>query len=435
MQRLSDLKPASYNPRKISDKALKGLAYSIEEFGDISGITYNKRTGNLVSGHQRVKALMEKFGDLEIKGDAIITPAGEFKIRVVDWDIGKEKAANVAANSPTIQGEFTSDLAILLDEIKVSMPELASELRFEEIEFPDASLKVEEDDFNVEEELAKIDEPQTKRGDIYQLGEHRLMCGDSTSAEDVANLMNGNKARLVFTDPPYNVDYRSPAGLDYSSTKFGGSGGKIFNDNKTDEEALQFYTDVLKRLYENTTDDATIYWWFANKNHVINREAFKNAKWHFSQVIIWVKNSFVFSRGQDYHRMYEPCMVGWKKGKKHFKNKEYSNLADVFHLDFQEFTEQFDVWYEHRDNTTKYLHPTQKPVRLPERAIKRNSRQKDIVVDFFGGSGSTLIACEQLNRKNYSMELDPKFCDVIVRRYMKYKNIPTVIKNGEEVKF
>ena len=245
------------------------------------------------------------------------------------------------------------------------------------------------------------------------------MCGSSTSREDFERLMGGNKGRLVFTDPPYNVDYKSPAGLTYSSKKYGGNGGKIFNDNLSDKECLAFYTETLKNLYKNTTDDATIYWWFASKNHGVNEEALKEAGWHISQQIIWLKNSMVLSRGQDYHRVYEPCMVGWKKKQVHYKDKNITNLQDVILLDKETFAEQLDVWYEKRDNTVNYVHPTQKPVRLAERALKRNSKSGDIVIDAFSGSGSTLIACEQLGRKCYAMEIDPKYCDVIVKRWEK----------------
>jgi site-specific DNA-methyltransferase (adenine-specific) len=251
------------------------------------------------------------------------------------------------------------------------------------------------------------------------------MCGDSAKAEDVEKLMGGKKGRMIFTDPPYNVDYKSPGGLDYDSKKYGGSGGKIFNDKKTDKECLEFYIDILKNLFDYTTDDVTIYWWFANKNNWINREAFELGGWHMSQIIIWLKNSMVFSRGQDYHRQYEPCMVGWKKKKSHFKNKKINNLKDVFHLDYDDFSELMDVWYERRDVTQNYLHPTQKPLRLPERALKKNSERGDIVIDLFGGSGSTLMACEQMERKCYSMELDPKYVDVIIKRWEEHTSKKT----------
>ncbi len=239
-------------------------------------------------------------------------------------------------------------------------------------------MDVHEDDFDAKKEYEQIKEPTTKKGEIFQLGRHRLMCGDSTKQVDFEKLLDGKKARLIFTDPPYNVDYKSPRGLDYNSTKFGGTGGKIFNDKKSDKDCVQFYTDVLKNLYDFSTDDATIYWWFANKNNWLNRMAFDNAQFHMSQIIIWLKNSMVFSQGQDYHRMYEPCMLGWKQKKKHFKNTKLNNLKDVFNLEVSDFSELMDVWYEKRDVTSQYVHPTQKPIRLPERALKKNSEVGDV---------------------------------------------------------
>ena len=131
----------------------------------------------------------------------------------------------------------------------------------------------------------------------------------------------------------------------------------------------------------------------------------------------------VFARGQDYHRMYEPCMMGWKQKNKHYKNTKINDFKDVFNLEYEDFSELPDVWYEKRDKTNEYVHPTQKPVRLAERALKKNSEEDDFVVDLFGGSGSTLIACDQLKRRAYLMELDPKYCDVIRKRYAKYADI------------
>lgn len=440
---LSDLKAAEYNPRTIKSEALTGLKISLDQFGDISGIVFNKRTGNLVAGHQRVKALTEQHGDLKISfttdtSGVIWTPDGkEFFVRFVDWEEKKEKAANIAANSQTITGEFTDKLSLVLEEVRLEVPEIYSGLMFDRIELPLLDLyqgKVQEDNFDIEEELSKISEPGTKNGDVYLLGVHRLMCGDSTSEEDVSKLMNGQKAKLIFTDPPYNVDYKSQAGYSYDSEKFGSNGQKIFNDDKSDEDCLAFYSAVLKNLYNHSEDEATLYWWFANSNFHLNRQALVDNKWHLSQTIIWLKNSFVFSRGQDYHRCYEPCMLGWKKGKKHFKiTTALNNLTDIFSLDYQDFQQQMDIWFERRDPTNKYIHPTQKPVRLAERALKKNSQVNDIVVDLFGGSGSTLIACEQMRRKAYLMEMDPKFCDAIVTRYLKFVNSNCVQKENGEV--
>jgi DNA modification methylase len=152
-----------------------------------------------------------------------------------------------------------------------------------------------------------------------------------------------------------------------------------------------------------------------------------------SQIIIWLKENMIFSRGQDYHRMYEPCMVGWKDGHKHYRSSTIRNLKDVFNLDYPSFVEQFeelfDVWYQHRDNTAQYIHPTQKPVRLAERALRKNSEKGDIVLDAFGGSGSTLMACEQMGRSCYTIELDPKYCDAIVKRWEQFTGKKAVIES------
>jgi DNA modification methylase len=221
--------------------------------------------------------------------------------------------------------------------------------------------------------------------------------------------------------------------MTYSSQKYGGTGGKIFNDDKTPEEALLFYKGVLKRLYEHSTDDVTIYWWFANRIMDVNMQAFREEGWHLSQVILWLKNSIVFSPGQLYHRIYEPCMVGWKDGKSSYKDKQFSSLSELWNLEKKDFASHLDIWYQKRDNTNKYVHPTQKPVQLAERALKRSSEENDIILDVFGGSGSTMIACEQMNRSCYLIELDPKYCDVIVQRYVNYTEETNIIKNGHSI--
>jgi DNA modification methylase len=312
-----------------------------------------------------------------------------------------------------------------LEENKLTFEEVKSvidipDFNLEYFELKNFTLEVKEDDFNSDEVYESIKKPISKKGDIYQLGPHRLMNGDCTLEEDVKKLMNKELADLIFTDPPYNVDYKSPGGLSYDSKKYGESGGKIFNDNKSDKDCIEFYTAALENLYKFSKDSVCIYWWFAGRNQHINRQAFLKANWYISQTIIWIKNGFVLSRGQDYHRCYEPCLFGWKKGKTHFSNKFINNLQDAFNLDYKDFQELFDVWYVKRDATQNYVHPTQKPVRLPERAINKNSKENDIVLDFFGGSGSTLLGCDQMSRRAFLMELDPKYCDVIVKRYIKF---------------
>lgn len=397
------IKPYPKNAKKHPNKQLKLIAKSIKEFGWRQPIVVDKK-GVIIVGHGRWFAY-EKYGQ-EMK-----LPKPKIEI-AKDLSPAKVKAYRLADNK---LNESDWDMDLALEELR-DLDSKGFDISLTGFD-KDLILELEEDNFDADKEYQKIEKPKAKYGDMYQLGNHRLICGDSTKEEDIRRLMDGKLARLIFTDPPYNVDYKSPGGLTYNSTKYGGTGGKIFNDKKSDKDCLDFYANTLVNLYKFSADDATIYWWFANRNNWINRQAFKNSKWKMSQIIVWVKNHFVFSKGQDYHRMYEPCMLGWKKGKGHYKNKRIGNLADVFSLDRDNFIEQFDVWLEHRDNLLKYVHPTQKPVRLAERAIKKNSEDKDIVLDVFGGSGSTLMACEQMDRRCYMAELDPKYCDVIIKRW------------------
>ncbi len=401
MVKLSDIKPYKKNAKQHPKKQVDQIAFSIENYGFNQPLVLDLKNVIIV-GHGRFEA-SKKLG------------LDEAPCYIVNLPADKAKEYRLADNKTN---ESDWDQELLIEALKEIDEKIVESMGFD----LDLVKDIAEDDFNSQEEYDKIDEPVAKLGEIYQLGRHRLMCGDSAKREDMKKLMDGKLGRMIFTDPPYNVDYKSPGGLDYDSKKYGGSGGKIFNDNKTDEDCVAFYTDVLKNLYEFSTDDVTIYWWFANKNNHLNREAFDNADWHMSQIVIWLKNSMVFSRGQDYHRMYEPCMMGWKRKKVHYKNKKINNLKDVHNLDYEDFHEMLDVWYERRDSTQHYVHPTQKPLRLPERALKKNSKKDDIVIDLFGGSGSTLMACDQKDRSCYSMELDPKYVDVIIKRWEEYTN-------------
>lgn len=398
----TDLKFWDDNPRSISPQAMQQLRGKIISRGLHAVLTID--TDNTVlSGNQRLTIARE----LNLSEVWVILPQRA---------LTEQERIEVALESNINEGEWIFSKLSNFDQ------DLLKSLGFNPVQIDRIfDLKAGEDDFDAEAEAAKIVTPTSQRGEIYQLGSHRLMCGDSTSEEDVGKLMNGELADLIFTDPPYMVDYKSPGGLTYNSTKFGGSGGKIFNDNLNEEQALQFYIAVLKNLDKFSKDYTPIYWWFANKNNLINRLAFEETGWFMSQIIIWLKNSMIFSRGQDYHRCYEPCMFGWKKGRKHYTAKEISNFKDVFgSMDIDEFQHYIDIWYQRRDNTAEYVHPTQKPVKLAERALRKNSRQNGIVLDLFGGSGSTLIACQQMDRRAYLMELDPKYMDVIIRRWEKF---------------
>lgn len=397
--KVSSLKEWAKNPRKISEVDFLKLIDNIKEYG-FHDVLKIDEDGTIISGTQRRRALDQ----LNIKEITVMVPSRKLT----------EKEREVIATTSNLHRGFWDD-DILANEFEI---ENLLEAGFEKNDL--GFFELSEDDYKEDEEMEKIKEIKVKEGDFFIIDNHRIGCGDCTKDEVVGKLVGKEKARLIFTDPPYNVNYKSPGGLDYASKKFGGTGGKIFNDNKTDEDCMIFYVDALKNLYNHTTKDASIYWWFAHKNSVINRLAFKEAGFYFSQEIVWIKNGMVYSMGQDYHRRHEPCQFGWKEGEVHFKNRKYATFQDVMSLEKDDFELLFSEWYESRDVTQNYIHPTQKPVRLAERALKKNSQHGDVVIDVFMGSCSTGIACAQSGRKFRGMDLDPKYVHASLDRFAKF---------------
>lgn len=405
---ISEVRLNPKNPRIIRDKRFMQLKQSIKDFPEMLRLRpcVIDESNIIIGGNMRYKA-MKELGHKTV-------PC----IRADQLSEEQKKEFIVKDNLSYGEWDFTALLEGWNQDLLLNWG----------VEFEQNGRKVKEDDFNAEEYYDSIVTPITVPGDLYEFKEegatmvHRLLCGDSRQRVYFEKLFEGKKARLIFTDPPYNVDYKSQRGNSYNSSKYGGTGNKIFNDNKTDQDCLQFYVDTLRNMFNFSTDDCCLYWWFASKNVETNRAAWSNTGWQFSQQIIWLKNSMTFALGQDYHRLYEPCLFGWKTKQKHFTNKKYRNLKDCFSLDIEEFKTIIDVWYEKRDQTNMYVHPTQKPLRLAERALKKNSEEGDIVADGFGGSGSTLLTAHQMLRIAYLMELDPKFCDAIVRRFSKMMN-------------
>lgn len=399
---INDLKPAEYNPRRLTGKQEEDLSESLKRFGLVDPIVANKYPGRenvVVGGHQRLK-VAKKLGYKEIP------------VVFVNLTPEKEKELNLRLNKNT--GEWDLDLLKGFDEsflVDVGFDNLEIDRIFQE--------SVEEDDFNVEKEAAKITVPESKPGQIYQLGEHRLMCGNSTQEEDVEKLMDGRLANMVFTDPPYNVNYA------YHSDKYHGK--TIFNDNLSDEQFYQFLLAAFKNIHKFTEKQMSWYIFCGYSTEPIFRKAIEDAGLYFQQQIVWIKEHFILARGQSYHRCYEPVLFGKKIKGTGYRNKDIRNATDVLDLDFDRFQDRLDVWYLRRDKTTEYQHPTQKPVRVSERAIKMSSRREEIVLDLFGGGGGSLIACEQLKRKARLMELDPIYCDVIKLRYEKFTGKKAVL--------
>jgi len=261
--------------------------------------------------------------------------------------------------------------------------------------------ETEEDDFNTADEIEKIKEPETKPGELILLGRHRLLCGDSTKIESINLLLGDHKTDMVFTDPPYNVGYvpetRPIGGRARSKKKLGG----ISNDVMEREAFITFLSEAFGVLDKALKPGGAIYICHADSQGLVFRQVFEAMAWNFASCIIWVKNNFSIGRS-DYHWQHEPILYGWKQGASH---QWYGDRS------------QTTVWNIDRVASNKYEHPTQKPVALAAKAIKNSSKGEDIVLDTFLGSGTTLIAAEQLGRRCFGIELDPRYCDVIVARW------------------
>jgi DNA modification methylase len=395
---VQQINPAPYNPRKDlkpSDDEYQKLKRSIEEFGYVDPLIWNQQTGNLIGGHQRFKILLDQG-------------LSEVECSVVDLDEQREKALNIALNK--ISGDWDLlRLKDLLEELDVG--DFDVELTgFDHDEIEDLMTQFfveadpEEDDFDVNEELDSIEEPITQPGDIWLLGKHRLICGDATAAETYRRLTNGQLVDMVFTDPPYNVDYTG-------KTK---EALKIQNDKMNNNQFYQFLYDAFSHMLAITKSGGGIYICHADSEGINFRTAMVDAGWELKQCIIWAKNTMVLGR-QDYHWQHEPILYGWKPGASH-----------QWHGDRKQTT----LWNIDRPSRNKD-HPTMKPIGIPAKAIQNSSKQGDIVLDPFLGSGSTLMAAEQTGRICYGVELDPIYCDVIVKRWEEYTNQKAVKEGGE----
>jgi DNA modification methylase len=376
----AELLPADYNPRKDlrpGDPEYDKLKRSIEQFGYVEPVIWNKVTGCVVGGHQRLKVLI----------DMGIT---EVECVVVEMDVEKEKALNIALNK--ISGEWDKEkLALLIADLQGADFDV-SLTGFDPAELDDLfkdSIKdgIHDDDFDVEAELKEP--PITKLDDLWTLGRHRLICGDSTKKDTFDLLMAGVKANLVITDPPYNVNYE-------------GSAGKIKNDNMGNDAFYNFLLDAFTNTEAVMASDASIYVFHADTEGLNFRRAFVDAGFYLSGCCIWKKQSLVLGRSP-YQWQHEPVLYGWKKTGKH---QWYTGRKETTIWEFDKPKKNGD-------------HPTMKPVPLLAYPIMNSSMSNTLVLDPFGGSGSTLIACEQSDRSCFTIELDEKFCDVIVKRYIE----------------
>ncbi len=396
--KIEKLKLAKYNPRIINEEQLNKLKNSIKEFGMVQPIVINKDF-TVISGHQRIKAL-ESLG-LE-----------EVEFIQLDLNAKKEKALNLAMNK--IDGEWdTEKLFEIIDDL--SGDDELDLTGFNEKEISlilDNGIDIEENNEIKEREILEKT-PKSKPGDIYQLGDHRLMCGDSTSLEDIEKLTQSNQMDMVWTDPPYNVDYESS------------NLGRIKGDNLGDEEFLEFSRQVFGNLEKIVKPNSAFYICSGWQSFSTFQQSLQESGLHISEVIIWIKN-----RGGihtiDYPHKHEQIIKAKKlKGTPH-KQKAgaivygWTNSKKGLHNYYGDRSD-YDVWTMDRINSN-YLHPTEKPDWLVMRALKNSSKYKDRVIDLFGGSGSALIACEKMGRRAYIMEMDACFVDVIIHRWNKHTN-------------
>ncbi len=375
---IDTLIPYARNSRTHTDEQVAQVAASIKEFGFLNPVIIAE-DNTILAGHARVLAA-RKLGLDKV-------PC----IKAENLTEAQKRAYIIADNKLSLNAGWDEELlAVEISDLQAESFDL-SLLGFDEKELDKllspSGEDITDDDFDIDAELEKP--AVTKEGDLWTIGRHRLLCGDSTLPQSFEKLMDGRKANLVVTDPPYNVNYE-------------GNAGKIKNDNMGNEAFHTFLLAAFNRLHENMADDASIYVFHSDTEGLNFRSAFDEAGFYLSGCCIWKKPSLVLGRSP-YQWQHEPCLFGWTKNGKH-------------------------QWYADRKQTTIWefekpkkndLHPTMKPVPLIAYCIMNSSMSNTLVVDPFLGSGTTLIACEQTDRYCFGLELDPKYCDVIVNRYIE----------------
>ncbi len=378
--KIQDIKPYPKNAKKHEKAQVKQIAASIKEFGFNQPIVLDK-DNVIIVGHGRLEA-------------AKLLGLDDVPTLTVDLNEEQAKAYRLADNK---LNESDWDMKLVVDELKGLSTEMIDLTGFDK----DLIIEPDEKDDEVPE---TPEEPRSKLGDLYELGQHRVLCGDSCELEPISALMGQAKADMVFTDPPYNIAYE---------------GGSKKREMIKNDEVVDFY-DFLLKAYSSFALSmklgASIYVCHADSERINFTKAFKDAGFYLSSVVIWAKNNATFGR-QDYFWKHEPILYGWREGGAH-----------TWHGDNKQDT----IWNVDRPSKSD-AHPTMKPIALIEKAILNSSKADDIVLDLFLGSGSTLIASEKTGRICYGMELDPKYVDVIVQRYVDYTGNENIKLNGKDI--
>lgn len=414
---ISTIKEYSLNAKEHPKEQIEQIKKSIQDFGNNDPIAIDS-DGEIIEGHGRYIALKELgYKEVEV-------------IRLGHLTDQQKKAYRLIHNKLTMNSDFNLEL------LEQELADLQT-LDMQEFGFDFVADFMEEindvDEFDVDEAVAEAEErPRTQEGDLWKLGNHYLLCGDSTINSDIATLLNGKKADLLLTDPPYNVNVSNA------------DGKTIANDNMSNLEFYEFLKDVFTVADKNLKEGAAFYIWHGESESLNFRKACDYVGWNVKQCLIWVKNSITLGR-QDYQWKHEPCLYGWKSGAGHYfiKNRKQPTVIDNS-IDLElmtaeelreyilELQEPSSILYE--DKPLKNAdHPTMKPVRLMKKQIKNSTKQGEIVLELFGGSGSTLLACEELGRVCYANELSPVYCDVIIKRWEQLTGQQAELVKGREL--
>lgn len=405
---ISDLNPAPYNPRKWSKAAIESLKESLKRFGFVDPLIVNgspSRKNIVIGGHFRLKVAKE-LGYKEVPVVYVNIP-----------NLKKEKELNLRLNRNTGEWDFEIlkefDIGSLLD-VGFDNTDLSN--------IWDNALETEDDGFDVEKELKKISKPKTKPGDIYQLGRHRLICGDSTDPAIVQKVVGENKIDMLYCDPPYNIGLSYDKGV---ATK-GKYGGKT-NDKKSDEDYGTFLQQTLNNGLKTARADCHVFYWCDERYISLVQEKFGAEKVNLKRLCLWIKNNQNLTPQIAFNKAFETCIYGIRG--KPYISPTLNNIHGILNKEvttgnriIDDIMDLFNIWLAKRMPGHEYEHPTEKPPTLHEKPLRRCTKPGDKVLDLFGGSGSTLIACEQLKRTAYLVEIEPIFCDLIINRYEKLSN-------------
>lgn len=402
---INELRTSEYNPRRMTEEQEKNLTESIKRFGMIDPLIVNCHEGRkniIIGGHQRLK-IAKKLNYKEVP------------VLYVDLEEKREKELNLRLNKNTGEWDYN-----ILKEFEI---DLLLDVGFDDLDLSeiwDNDLEIEEDTgFNEKDELKKITSTEIKEGDIFKLGESYLVCGDALNEKTISSLLQGKKPDMIYWDPPFNIGLNYDKGIGGKS-KYGGN----VNDRKSDADYRNFIKSILINAMSCSKENVHVFSYCDQKYIGMFQDIYKEIGIANKRVCLWIKNGMNPTPNVAFNKCFEPCIYG-TKGRPFLAN--IKNLNEILNKEIEtgnrtidDIIDLFDIWLSKRVSGNEYEHPTQKPLTLQEKSLKRCTKPGDIILDMCGGSGSTLLACEQLKRIAYLVEINPIFCQLIINRYKKY---------------